>query len=316
MRMLIIFSIMLVCIVCRIVPAQAYGGEAGYRAVDIGGWDIVNQRAVHLSDYFGKWTVIEFCAAWCGPCRRDFPAFIKNVKPYIDRGALAVMWVSCDSPQTLPELRRMIRKQKISFPVLYDGGYSETVPLVEWCRGDTMGFGIPRLCLVNPQGVVVTESMYAEALPATLDFFMHTAQPVIGFRAWHNKNDDGSYTFTADVVNPTREPLEVRMTYYWEEWLCDPSDPERLVTDIQRHYESGYAKTMLAFDELGEGRYQVTVTPSAKQDLFGYGFAFTYPGSVGLPGIGADGIQLGITNDQAFVVGINWDGKQWTVLPD
>lgn len=316
MRALIVFSLLLAFVVTGISPALAYSGETGNRAVDLSGWDIVNQRTARLSDYMGKWVVLEFCATWCGPCMHDFPAFVKNVTPYIDRGDLAVIWVSCDTPETLPDLKRLVRKWHIKFPVLYDGGQFNSAPVVEWCRGDTVGFGIPHLSLINPQGVVVIDDIYAENLPATLDFFMNTERPVVGFRAWHNRNDDGSYTFTADVVNPTREPLEVRMAYYWEQWLCDPNDPQRQLTDIQRHCESGYAKALLEFDEFGEGRYQVTVTPTPQQDMIGYGFAITYPGSSGLPGLSAAGIQLGLTNDYAFKVGVEWKGDHWRVLPD
>ena len=316
MRILLLLLALLAVVAWWSLPAQAYNGETGNRAPDIAGWDVVGQRSVHLSDYLGRWVILEFCAMWCGPCQKELPEFIKNVKPYVESGELAVIMVSCDSPETLPKLKKMIREKHINFPVIYDGGDFDSVPVMDWCKGDTIGFGIPKICLINPQGVVVSEDLHADVLPATLKFFVSGNKPVIGLRSWQAKNEDGTYTFHIELMDPTRTPVVARITFDWEEWKCDPDDPARAVTDIDRHNEYDFAKPTLTYDEFGEASYEVTVTPTPKQDIIGFSVWLTYPGSDTAPGLEGRGVSLTTGLSQAFLIGIEDKDGQWRVLPD
>ena len=316
MRIVFGFGLMLILALVRVSPVQAYSLETGNRALDIAGWDIVHQRSVCLSDYLGRWVLVEFSAMWCGPCKRALPALLEQTKPFRDSGELAVVMVSCDTPKTLSKAKSMIKKNHIDFPVLYDGGQFKSTPVVEWCKGDTLCFGIPTTALIDPQGVVVAVKLSKANLASELDFYMREPRPVLAYRSYHCKNGDGSYTFFVDMVNPGRQPVEVAMDFYWEEWQCDPQDPARRATDNQDHREKDCARSTLTFDEFGEASYSYTVTPTASQDIIGYMFRMVYPGSQGAPGIGETGVELATGHYQAFSPGIEWTGEYHRVLLD
>ena len=56
-----------------------------------------NGNLVSLDEMKGKVTIIDFWAAWCGPCRRENPNVVKTYKKYHEKG-LEIISVSLDKP--------------------------------------------------------------------------------------------------------------------------------------------------------------------------------------------------------------------------
>ena len=54
-----------------------------------------NGESLSLNDIKGKVTIIEFWAAWCGPCRRENPNIVKVYNKYHEKG-LEIIGVSLD----------------------------------------------------------------------------------------------------------------------------------------------------------------------------------------------------------------------------
>lgn len=52
-------------------------------------------KDITLSEIRGKYTIIDFWAAWCGPCRRENPNIVKVYEKYKDKG-LEIVGVSLD----------------------------------------------------------------------------------------------------------------------------------------------------------------------------------------------------------------------------
>ena len=58
-----------------------------------------NGKAVKLSDFKGKYTLLDFWAAWCGPCRQENPNIVQQYAKYKDKN-FTVFGVSLDDSRS------------------------------------------------------------------------------------------------------------------------------------------------------------------------------------------------------------------------
>ena len=279
-------------------PAYACTSNPGDRAPQLAGWDIVGQRSVSLDDYRGQWVLVEFSAAWCGPCMRQLPDLLAAVQPYRASGKLAVIMVSGDTPETLPKMKQVIKDHGIDFPVLYDGGGdSKTVPYLEWSV-----YGWPSTYLVDPQGVIVAAGLRGQPLDKLLTYFLDgPPRPVIGLRARSTLNSDGTISVFAELTNPAHAPLELALTRYWEHWFTPADDPTGTSVDFKQHYDKGFAKASAQCDTFGEAVYEFRLTPTAEMNTLGYNVHLLLPGTADAAGKSCD---MQSQDDQAYFRGI------------
>src|SRR5262245_47771256 len=50
----------------------------------------IEGRAVSLSDHKGKVVLVDFWATWCGPCRKELPAFQELQDQYREKGLVII----------------------------------------------------------------------------------------------------------------------------------------------------------------------------------------------------------------------------------
>jgi cytochrome c biogenesis protein CcmG/thiol:disulfide interchange protein DsbE len=94
-----------------------------------------------LSDYRGKWVLVNFWASWCPPCRDEAPTLERFYERNRDRNFVVL---GIDQRDLTDDGRKFVRDKGLTYPQLRDG---------EGERADAFGMtGLPENFLVDPKG--------------------------------------------------------------------------------------------------------------------------------------------------------------------
>ena len=118
-----------------------------------------------LSDYRGKWVLVNFWATWCPPCREELPELEVFHANHSDKDAM-VLGVNMEAIELEP-LRAFVDEQFLSFPILRMSPRASTelgpIP------------GLPTSFLVSPSGEVAARHVGPLTKQALEDFIQrHT----------------------------------------------------------------------------------------------------------------------------------------------
>lgn len=97
-----------------VVPGTGKGSAADFLVLSTDG------KAVHLSDFKGKPTVINFWATWCGYCKMEMPAFEALYKEYGDKVNFMMVDLTDGVQETEQMARDYIKSQNYTFPIYFD----------------------------------------------------------------------------------------------------------------------------------------------------------------------------------------------------
>jgi cytochrome c biogenesis protein CcmG/thiol:disulfide interchange protein DsbE len=94
-----------------------------------------------ISDYRGKWVLVNFWASWCPPCRDESPSLQRFYERNRNRNFVVL---GIDQRDLSDDGHKFVRENGITYPQLRDG---------EGERADPFGMtGLPENFLVNPKG--------------------------------------------------------------------------------------------------------------------------------------------------------------------
>jgi thiol-disulfide isomerase/thioredoxin len=109
----------------------------------------VQGKLHRLSDYQGKWVIVNFWATWCSPCIKEIPELKRFHQQYRDQD-IVVIGINFEE-LTVEQLQQAIDEFAIDYPVLRIG----SVPLVPF---EPLK-GLPSTFAVSPEGRLVKSWM-------------------------------------------------------------------------------------------------------------------------------------------------------------
>lgn len=121
------------------------GNQVGQRAPDFTA-TLIDGSSVSLSDYRGKFVLLDFWATWCEPCREEIPSL---QKAYEERDNLVVLAI--DFLEDEGTVSAFARTNKITFPMALDlTGEVNYLYKVS---------GYPTNYLINKEGIIIDISL-------------------------------------------------------------------------------------------------------------------------------------------------------------
>ncbi|KAF5085803.1 Thiol-disulfide oxidoreductase ResA [anaerobic digester metagenome] len=115
---------------------------------------------ISLSSLRGKYVLIDFWAAWCGPCRRENPNVVKVYSQYKDKG-FEIFGVSLDYDRE--SWLKGIKDDGITWLQVSEVKGWETQPVQDY-----QITGIPHTVLIDPNGIIIEKNLRGEQLEAKL----------------------------------------------------------------------------------------------------------------------------------------------------
>ena len=120
-------------------------------------------KPVKLSNFKGKYVLIDFWASWCGPCRQENPNVVKAYVQFKSKN-FEILSVSLDNPNAKNAWLKAIEDDKLTWTHVSDlQGWNNQVASLYGVES------IPQNFLIDPKGVIIAKNLRGEELIRTLN---------------------------------------------------------------------------------------------------------------------------------------------------
>jgi peroxiredoxin len=136
--------------------------SVGHKAPEFA-MESIDGKQIKLSDYKGKYVMLDFWASWCGPCRQENPNVVKQYNLYKSKG-FNILGVSLDTEKK--DWQKAINADGLSWAHVSElqrfDGPTERLYQIN---------AIPSNFIIDPQGTIVAKNITGAALE---DFLKNT----------------------------------------------------------------------------------------------------------------------------------------------
>lgn len=139
--------------------AQRRSTEIGKDALSFKQADALGQL-IALSDFKGKYVLLDFWASWCIPCRQENPKVLEAYNKYNKKG-LEILGISLDDKRT--DWLKAIADDALPWKQVSDlKGWNNEVSVLYSV------YSIPQNFLIDPQGKIIAKDLRGPELEAAL----------------------------------------------------------------------------------------------------------------------------------------------------
>jgi len=120
-----------------------------------------DNKMVKLSDFKGKYVLVDFWASWCAPCRDENPNLVKQFNKFKNKG-FTVLGVSLDKNKAAWE--KAIADDNLT--------WTHVSELKEWDGKVSKSYrveGIPASFILDPQGKIIAKNLRGAELEEFLN---------------------------------------------------------------------------------------------------------------------------------------------------
>lgn len=121
---------------------------------------------VSLKDFRGKMVVLDFCASWCGPCRREMRSMLKI---YNELKADDFEFISVSLDDSEAKWRKMLDEEKLPWVMLWDKeGFPKNSKTPNSIQAAYGFYSIPFLVVIDKEGRLLARNIRGEQVRETI----------------------------------------------------------------------------------------------------------------------------------------------------
>lgn len=120
-----------------------------------------NNKKVSLSEYRGKYVLLDFWASWCAPCRAENPNVLKAYNQYKSKN-FTVLGLSVDREADRNKWLKAVEEDNLPWTQIIDEAEGNSTADLYSIKS------IPANYLINPEGVIIGKNLRGKQLYRTL----------------------------------------------------------------------------------------------------------------------------------------------------